>query len=51
MKMEHTIRAPFDGQVTDLPVVVGQKVALNQAVATIHADDVERRSDGLLFVR
>ena len=37
MKMEHTVVAPSDGVVTDLPVTVGQKVALGQLLARVGA--------------
>ena len=30
MKMEHTITAPVDGVVTELPVRAGQQVALDE---------------------
>ncbi|EME53319.1 biotin carboxylase N-terminal domain-containing protein [Amycolatopsis decaplanina] len=35
MKMEHTITAPIDGVVSELPVRVGQQVALDETVAVV----------------
>jgi acetyl-CoA/propionyl-CoA carboxylase biotin carboxyl carrier protein len=35
MKMEHTVTAPVDGVVTELPVRAGQQVALNQPLAVV----------------
>ena len=35
MKMEHTVTAPVDGIVAELPVVVGQQVALDQPLAVV----------------
>jgi len=35
MKMQHTITAPADGQVTGLPVTVGQQVGLGTVLAVI----------------
>ncbi|MFE5567269.1 acetyl/propionyl/methylcrotonyl-CoA carboxylase subunit alpha [Amycolatopsis japonica] len=35
MKMEHTITAPIDGVVSELPVRAGQQVALDETVAVV----------------
>ncbi|MBB5852640.1 biotin carboxylase N-terminal domain-containing protein [Amycolatopsis umgeniensis] len=35
MKMEHTITAPIDGVVSELPVRTGQQVALDETVAVV----------------
>jgi 3-methylcrotonyl-CoA carboxylase alpha subunit len=35
MKMEHTLRAPFDGIIDKLPVSAGARVAENQLVASV----------------
>ena len=39
MKMEHTLRAAFDGIVTELRAAVGDRVALNQQLAVIEPID------------
>ncbi len=39
MKMEHTLRATFDGIVTELRVAVGDRVALNQTLAVLEPLD------------
>ena len=35
MKMQHTITAPHDGTVTDLPVHVGAQVASGEVLAVV----------------
>jgi acetyl-CoA/propionyl-CoA carboxylase biotin carboxyl carrier protein len=35
MKMEHTVTAPIDGVVSELPVRVGQQVALDETLAVV----------------
>jgi 3-methylcrotonyl-CoA carboxylase alpha subunit len=35
MKMEHTLRAPFDGFVQKLPVSAGARVSENQLVVSV----------------
>jgi acyl-CoA carboxylase subunit alpha len=35
MKMEHTITAPADGVVTDLPVSAGQQVEVGAVLAVV----------------
>ena len=48
MKMEHTLRAGFDGIVTDLRVAVGDRVALNQQLAVIEPiDDVSNNESSV----
>jgi propionyl-CoA carboxylase alpha chain len=39
MKMEHAVRSPAAGTVTDLPVTVGQQVTQGTAVAVVTTDD------------
>jgi 3-methylcrotonyl-CoA carboxylase alpha subunit len=47
MKMEHTLRASVDGIVSDLPVQVGDRVALNQLLAAIDPAPTSEEDDGL----
>jgi acetyl-CoA/propionyl-CoA carboxylase biotin carboxyl carrier protein len=35
MKMEHTVTAPIDGVVSELPVRAGQQVALDETLAIV----------------
>ncbi|MFI5558174.1 acetyl/propionyl/methylcrotonyl-CoA carboxylase subunit alpha [Amycolatopsis japonica] len=42
MKMEHTITAPIDGVVSELPVRAGQQVALDETVAVVTPQKDER---------
>ncbi|MEU8414839.1 biotin carboxylase N-terminal domain-containing protein [Amycolatopsis japonica] len=42
MKMEHTITAPIDGVVNELPVRAGQQVALDETVAVVTPQKDER---------
>jgi 3-methylcrotonyl-CoA carboxylase alpha subunit len=35
MKMEHTLRAPFDGIIQKLPVSAGARVSENQLVVSV----------------
>ena len=35
MKMEHTVTAPIDGVVSELPVRAGQQVALDETLAVV----------------
>jgi acetyl-CoA/propionyl-CoA carboxylase biotin carboxyl carrier protein len=35
MKMEHTVTAPIDGVVAELPVRAGQQVALDETLAVV----------------
>ncbi|MGW6456559.1 biotin/lipoyl-containing protein [Streptomyces sp. NPDC055078] len=37
MKMEHALSAPFDGVVGELPVRVGDTVAIDALLATVEA--------------
>jgi acetyl-CoA/propionyl-CoA carboxylase biotin carboxyl carrier protein len=37
MKMEHALAAPFDGEVTELPVRVGDQVVVDQLLVTVTA--------------
>ncbi|MBB3561317.1 3-methylcrotonyl-CoA carboxylase alpha subunit [Rhizobium sp. BK512] len=39
MKMEHTLRAPFDGIVGKLPVSVGTRVSENQLIASVMKEE------------
>ncbi|GGQ73001.1 acetyl/propionyl/methylcrotonyl-CoA carboxylase subunit alpha [Couchioplanes azureus] len=39
MKMEHVVRAPADGTVTDLPVTVGQQVGQGTTLAVVAGPD------------
>ncbi|GAA5155069.1 acetyl-CoA carboxylase biotin carboxylase subunit [Pseudonocardia eucalypti] len=39
MKMEHTIAAPSDGTVSELPVRPGQQVAVDELLATVTPED------------
>ncbi|MBW9051229.1 acetyl/propionyl/methylcrotonyl-CoA carboxylase subunit alpha [Rhizobium mesosinicum] len=39
MKMEHTLRAPFDGTVGKLPVSVGARVSENQLVVSVMKEE------------
>ncbi|MFF0145283.1 acetyl-CoA carboxylase biotin carboxylase subunit [Amycolatopsis sulphurea] len=39
MKMEHTVTAPIDGVVSELPVRVGQQVALDETLAVVTAGE------------
>jgi 3-methylcrotonyl-CoA carboxylase alpha subunit len=39
MKMEHTLRAPFDGLVGKLPVSVGARVSENQLVVNVMKEE------------
>lgn len=39
MKMEHTLRAPFDGMVGKLPVSVGARVSENQLVVSVMKEE------------
>ncbi|NUR09635.1 MAG: acetyl/propionyl-CoA carboxylase subunit alpha [Nocardioidaceae bacterium] len=39
MKMQHTIRAPHDGTVTDVPVAVGTQVAAGAVLAVVQEED------------
>ncbi|MBT2230492.1 biotin carboxylase N-terminal domain-containing protein [Nonomuraea sp. NEAU-A123] len=41
MKMEHTVTAPCDGQVTDLPVQAGQPVDMDAVLAVVTADSAD----------
>ena len=41
MKMEHTIRAPHAGTVTELAVRAGQQVAVDAHLATVESDTAE----------
>ena len=38
MKMQHTIVAPHDGVVTDLPVAVGTQVTAGDVLAVVEAE-------------
>jgi len=38
MKMEHTIRAPFAGTVTAVPVAVGHQVTAGDPLVVVEAD-------------
>ncbi|MEU4228483.1 biotin carboxylase N-terminal domain-containing protein [Nonomuraea sp. NPDC026600] len=38
MKMEHTVTAPCDGQITELPVQAGQPVDMDAVLAVVAAD-------------
>jgi acetyl-CoA/propionyl-CoA carboxylase biotin carboxyl carrier protein len=40
MKMEHTVVAPADGVLSQLPVQVGAQVALDEVLAVITANSV-----------
>ena len=42
MKMEHSIRAPVDGTVSSIPVVVGQQVGADQVLAVVVAGSPPR---------
>jgi acetyl-CoA/propionyl-CoA carboxylase biotin carboxyl carrier protein len=45
MKMEHTIRAPHAGTVTELAVRAGQQVAVDAHLATVESDTAEEVDD------
>jgi biotin carboxyl carrier protein len=47
MKMEHTLRATTGGIVSDVPVHVGDRVALNQLLAAIEPAPTSEEDDGL----
>ena len=41
MKMQHTITAPHDGSVADLPVAVGAQVAAGEVLAVVSTSSTE----------
>ncbi len=45
--MEHTLRATTGGIVSDVPVHVGDRVALNQLLAAIEPAPTSEEDDGL----
>jgi propionyl-CoA carboxylase alpha chain len=45
MKMEHHIRAPFEGEVTDIPIVVDQQLDNGALLVTIE-ESVDGGHDG-----
>ena len=47
MKMQHTVTAPYDGTVTDLPVSVGDQVAAEAVLAVVHPREAVRRRPGM----
>jgi acetyl-CoA/propionyl-CoA carboxylase biotin carboxyl carrier protein len=42
MKMEHTVTAPIDGVVSELPVRAGQQVALDETVAVVKPQEEQQ---------
>ena len=45
MKMQHTVAAPYDGTVTDLPVSVGDQVAAGAVLAVVHPREAPSEGD------
>jgi acetyl-CoA/propionyl-CoA carboxylase biotin carboxyl carrier protein len=41
MKMEHTLTAPFEGSVSDVPVAPGASVALDELLVVIAPGEAE----------
>jgi biotin carboxyl carrier protein len=39
MKMEHTLTAPFDGEVSVVHVTAGNSVALDQVLVEVHRNE------------
>jgi biotin carboxyl carrier protein len=39
MKMEHTLTAPFDGEVSAVHVTAGNSVALDQLLVEVHRNE------------